>query len=156
MSFIINFRNGLARAIHKTPRPLRWLWWVLLLAYWISPIDLIPDRLGLIGRLDDLAFSLMMFWAFDYAQTLDSLMAQSKRNGRKSQEDPAPGQPESDDPFVILGISRNAGPEEIKAAYKKQMGTYHPDKFSHLGKEFEEIARRRTQDIIKAYRQLQS
>eukprot|EP00871_Galdieria_phlegrea_P002366 jgi/Galph1/312/GphlegSOOS_G5112.1 len=37
------------------------------------------------------------------------------------------------DPYVILNISRNAGEEEIKRAYRKLCQTYHPDK--HLSPE---------------------
>jgi DnaJ domain len=37
------------------------------------------------------------------------------------------------DPFTMLGVERNAGPNEIKTAYWSKARLYHPDKFA--GKE---------------------
>lgn len=51
----------------------------------------------------------------------------------------------------ILGVGAQAGDKEIKSAYKALLARYHPDKVSHVGGEFSELASRRTQQIREAY-----
>ncbi len=64
-------------------------------------------------------------------------------------------EPESDfDPYMVLGIARNASQEEIRAAYYRQMASYHPDKVAHLGEDLQELAKRKTQAINRAYEEL--
>ncbi len=58
------------------------------------------------------------------------------------------------DPYAVLGIGRDASPEEIRAAYRREMVNYHPDKVAHLGKEFQELAKTKAQEINRAYEQL--
>ena len=55
------------------------------------------------------------------------------------------------DPYDVLGISRGASREEIKKAYLSMIVKYHPDKVVHLGAEFQQIAKDKTQTIIRAY-----
>ncbi len=61
---------------------------------------------------------------------------------------------ETQDPYFVLGISHTAGREEIRAAYRREMAKYHPDKVSHLGRELQELANQKAQDINNAYEQL--
>ena len=51
----------------------------------------------------------------------------------------------------VLGVSEADGEQEIRAAYRSQLAKYHPDKVTHLGDEFYELASVRTKDIIQAY-----
>jgi len=51
-------------------------------------------------------------------------------------------------------VSRNASQEQIRKAYKKLAGKYHPDKVSHLGQEFQALAEKRFKDIQEAYEAL--
>ena len=51
----------------------------------------------------------------------------------------------------VLGVSEADGEQEIRAAYRSQLAKYHPDKVTHLGDEFYELASLRTKDIIQAY-----
>ncbi len=57
---------------------------------------------------------------------------------------------------VVLGVSEAAGEEEIKTAYRSQLAKYHPDKVTHLGDEFYDLASSRTKDIIQAYEYLRN
>lgn len=56
--------------------------------------------------------------------------------------------------YQVLGVSEYATDEEIKKAYHEQAGKYHPDRVSHLGKEFIELANQRFQAINEAYQTL--
>ena len=58
------------------------------------------------------------------------------------------------DPYVVLGVPRLASQDEIKRAYREMMTKYHPDKVSHLGSEFREMARVRAEAINRAYEML--
>ena len=58
------------------------------------------------------------------------------------------------DYYKILGVDRKAKEEEIKRAYRRLAGRYHPDKVAHLGAEFQELAARRFVAIQKAYEDL--
>ena len=60
------------------------------------------------------------------------------------------------DPYVVLGVRRLASQDEIKRAYREMMTKYHPDKVSHLGSEFREMARVRAEAINRAYEMLRS
>jgi DnaJ-domain-containing protein 1 len=58
------------------------------------------------------------------------------------------------DPYAVLGINRNATQEEIRAAYRREMVNYHPDKVAHLGKELRDLAKTKAQEINRAYQEL--
>jgi DnaJ like chaperone protein len=51
----------------------------------------------------------------------------------------------------ILEINTNATPDEIKAAYKKLIKEYHPDKVATLGKDLQALAKEKTSAINAAY-----
>jgi DnaJ-class molecular chaperone len=57
----------------------------------------------------------------------------------------------SQTPYEILGINNNADKNEIKNAYRKAIKKYHPDKVSHLGKDFSNLANEKFLEIQKAY-----
>ncbi len=54
-------------------------------------------------------------------------------------------------PYDILGISPDATQKEIHNAYKQAIKKYHPDKLSHLGKEFSNLANEKFLEIQRAY-----
>jgi len=56
--------------------------------------------------------------------------------------------------YKILGINENSSPEEIKKAYREMANKYHPDKVSHLGEEFIEIANKKFKQIQEAYQNI--
>lgn len=59
--------------------------------------------------------------------------------------------PSPDDPFVLLGVSRDASDDEVRAAYKAQMKLNHPDKVAHLSPALQQFAQAQTIAIKKAY-----
>ena len=53
------------------------------------------------------------------------------------------------DPYEALGIRRGATQDEIRAAYKRQVARYHPDK--HKGNPLEDLAAAKLLEINRAY-----
>src|SRR5690606_23111681 len=53
----------------------------------------------------------------------------------------------SDNAYKILEISKDASTTEIKAAYRKMVKKYHPDKVIHLGKEHQEGAKEKFRQV---------
>jgi DnaJ-domain-containing protein 1 len=51
----------------------------------------------------------------------------------------------------ILGVTAGDSQETIKKKYKELLAKYHPDKVQHLGMEFQEIAEKKTKEIMEAY-----
>lgn len=59
------------------------------------------------------------------------------------------------DCYLILGLSADAIPLDIKAAYKKKISEYHPDRVGALGVKIKQIAEEETRQINAAYAMLQ-
>lgn len=122
---------------------------LFVVLYFVFPKDLIPDNLGLLGRVDDLlllSYVLYQRWRLNKRKSVPPFGEhESARSENKNIKW---------DPYQELEISSPASQEEIKGAYKKMMGKYHPDKVSHLGKELQELAHQKVLDIQKAYKEL--
>jgi hypothetical protein len=58
------------------------------------------------------------------------------------------------DPYVVLGVARDASKEEVRAAYLQQIAKYHPDKVAHLGADLQELAKQKAQALNRAYEAL--
>ena len=54
--------------------------------------------------------------------------------------------------YDLLGVPRAASQDEIKRAFRQQIGRYHPDKVQHLGSEFRAMAADRAAALTEAYR----
>jgi len=147
--------NYLTMIYSRTPASLRWIFWVGLLFYFIMPIDLFPDVVPGLGRLDDILMIIMGIWVFERSKKFGDFFKQAKR---EKQTTSGTEETRREEPTLsaheVLGVSPNAGAGEIKTAYRKRLSMYHPDKFAHLGPEFEITARKKTEAIIAAYRQL--
>jgi DnaJ-domain-containing protein 1 len=150
---------------------LKYLIAFLAVLYVLIPYDLLPDFLVGWGWLDDLLV-LWLMWQFfksqskrpstyqNYFNTRQTFGHDSKKQssnqegaGTDSQSNP------SDipkDPYTVLNIDRTASAEEIKRAYRRLAGQYHPDKVQHLGEEFRELAEKRFKEIEEAYRKIGS
>ena len=143
------------------PRPLK-KWLILAaLVYFIFPYDLVPDFLGLPGRIDDL---LVMAWlAWFYRNRAREFFAAGSAD--RPGDGPATGErrrasaagsegAEAFDPYAVLGIAPTASREAIQSAYRARMQEYHPDKVAHLGEELQKLALEKSQQIQCAYQQL--
>ncbi|MCP4724731.1 MAG: DnaJ domain-containing protein [bacterium] len=58
---------------------------------------------------------------------------------------------DSSDVYSVLDITPDATDKEVKAAYRELVRKYHPDKVTHLGEEFVEMANDKFQKIQNAY-----
>jgi curved DNA-binding protein CbpA len=54
--------------------------------------------------------------------------------------------------YGLLSVARDAPPDEIKKAFRREIARYHPDKVQHLGPEFQQMAARMAADLTEAYR----
>lgn len=59
-------------------------------------------------------------------------------------------------PYSVLEVKTTASNEEIKKAYRKLVGRYHPDRVAHLGDEQLEDAHIRFLEIQAAYSELEA
>lgn len=55
------------------------------------------------------------------------------------------------DPYEVLGVSRNAGKEEIKRRYRELVAAYHPDRATATTPEIRKLAEERLKAINAAY-----
>jgi len=61
----------------------------------------------------------------------------------------------SESAYKILEIEKTATNDELKAAYRKMVKKYHPDKLQHLGDEHVKGAEDKFKQVQKAYEQIQ-
>ena len=133
------------------------------LLYVVSPVDVVPDFIPGLGWLDDLLVLGLLGWYLSRGRGQFSWGSLRDRLGGAWTHRPTPSSPDDLtgdfsrlDPYSLLEVSPHASPEEIKAAYKRAVARYHPDKVAHLGKEFQELAHRKLLAIQQAYGILQS
>lgn len=53
--------------------------------------------------------------------------------------------------WEILGVSKDASPDAIKRAFRKEIAGYHPDRVEGLGRELRELAEQKAKEINFAY-----
>jgi len=147
-----------------------WLWralpLILVLLYIASPLDLIPEFLvGPVGLMEDLLLIGALIWFLTtrrageapgdfYRRYRNYRRASPDQGNEESWEKEASSDHGEGDPFKILGVEPGASSDEIKAAYRRAVAKYHPDKVTHLGKEFQDLAHRKLVAIQRAYETL--
>lgn len=151
---------------------------ILLLVYVLSPFDFLPDVIPFLGRGDDIFFLLLLIYYLIKGKLPGFFYRQGPGSGyyrtyRRPSDTSGTGKEKADsrsrtgestaetpherwDPYKILGVEPSASQEEIQAAYRRAVQKYHPDKVSHLGKEFQELAQKKFIEIQKAYEQLKN
>jgi len=117
------------------------------LVYILSPVDLVPDLMPPLGWLDDLIVLGLLVWFL-------LTMRQEPRRGSGGRTGERKRAGESPDPHTLLGVDRGASADEIRAAYRRLVAQYHPDKVSHLGQEFQDMAHQKLIAIQQAYEAL--
>lgn len=145
-----------------TPPKTLMTWLIIAgLVYFFFPMDLIPDFLGIPGRIDDVAIIGFLTWF--YRKHLRQFMqdqARAKTDGdspgaNSSRSNPGTGQsPGALDAYTVLGVDRSASGKEIQSAYRARMQEYHPDKVAHLGGELQKLAHKKSQEIQRAYQEI--
>lgn len=124
---------------------------ILFLIYLRSPIDLLPDLMGPIGFLDDIGLFALLWW---YVRKLLRERLQPPEEQPPHQEGEDRNEKRPLPPHEVLGVSVGATQSEIEKAYKKRIREYHPDQVHQLGKELQQVAREKTQEINSAYETL--
>ncbi len=147
------------------------------LAYLISPVDIIPDiLLPFVGWIDDGVVLWAIFHLIRYGelprffskkkpgdtQTFSKNQKGKADNRRSDRGEPPPDRSSKTKKKTfrpaheILGVSANATRMEIQTAYKEKIKKYHPDKVSHLGEEFSNLAKEKFVEIQRAYDRLKT
>lgn len=131
---------------------------VLVLLYTLLPFDALPDMIVGWGWLDDIAI-IYLLWHYFFRGGRGRFGASDRGSAdpRQPGDEGVAGKEEAavpKTPYDILDVPRGASPGEIRSAYKKLAGKYHPDKVAHLGKEFQELAEERFKEIQDAYEKL--
>jgi DnaJ-domain-containing protein 1 len=75
--------------------------------------------------------------------------AQQTRSDRQHQKEEKENPPRSW--WAILNVDRNASPEQIKSAFRKEISKYHPDRVEGLGIELRELADQKAKEVNRAY-----
>jgi len=139
--------------------------------YLISPLDIIPDLfVPFIGWIDDGIVLGIIFHLIKYGKlpgflfkkqgnvkeshnrkTANSASDKEKRHDTGSTYQKTTSSKTIPTPYEILGVDPKASRSQIQEAYKKAIKKYHPDKLSHLGEEFSNLANKKFLEIQNAY-----
>lgn len=137
------------------------IWFIAAVLYSLSPIDILPDyHIPILGYADDIAVWVILWKLFSRLKLKPDTDHRNRwaEDGGERPDDSEPDQKVSTprSPHEVLGVSPQSTPDEIKQAYRRLAGQYHPDKVSHLGEEFKQLAEKRFKEIQDAYQELSS
>jgi len=122
-----------------------------LLIYIVSPLDVIPDLLGPLGRVDDLILVALFVWRYYFHLNRPSASSTAGPEPRNTSTHRS-----RTDPYSILDLSPEASLKEIEDQYRSLMKQYHPDRVAHLGEDLRKLAHEKTVEIQRAYQTLVS
>lgn len=151
-------RRG-ARSKRRGSELDRWIWLVVILVgvllYVRSPIDLLPDRMGLIGLVDDLLAAIAATWWLRRRFPLAEDAAPRPRPRPRLRVPPSDETAKLPwDPWRVLDVAPGASADEITRAYREQMKLYHPDRVADLGPELRTLAHEKSIEIQRAYEEI--
>ena len=140
---------------------------ILGIVYLLSPYDIFPEGIfSLPGYLDDFFVISLLTWLFFRNKKKGSRYwrysgENMKRAGGEEETKGAPQNESKQEnilktPYEVLGLKPQASMNEVKKAYRELSHKYHPDKVSHLGEEFKEMAEKRFKEIQEAYETIKS
>ena len=119
---------------------------IVSLIYVISPYDIVPDMVPVLGQADDLFLLGALLWWLLKKPAPRQRDAGADENTRERAEAKAVMSP-----YEILNIPPDADEKEIQAAYRQASQQYHPDKVAHLGPELQALAETKFLEIQRAY-----
>jgi DnaJ-domain-containing protein 1 len=67
----------------------------------------------------------------------------------------APSAAAARDPWQVLGIRPGTPKDEARKAFRALVAQYHPDKVAHLAPEFQELAERKTRELLSAWAEVE-
>jgi DnaJ like chaperone protein len=140
---------------------------VLGLLYVLSPFDILPDWILGWGWLDDGVIAVLLGrFLLEQFRKPDSFKhgkgpagsghrpGGAENDNRRQKQDRHRPASEGWDPYRVLDLPYDASAADIKKAYLRLANQYHPDKVTHLGKEFKELAEIKFKEIQQAYLEL--
>jgi hypothetical protein len=127
---------------------------LLALLYALSPYDLFPDLIIGWGWIDDIAVLGLLWWYLSRYRKKRYRYEGPFREQEQTSRGPRKQESFQKNAYSVLGVDRDASPEEIKQAFRKLANKYHPDKVSHMGDEFRELAEKRFKEIQEAYQEI--
>jgi len=136
---------------------------ILVILYFVVPVDIFPDFLGLPGRIDDFVVALVGLYymvansgksrgpAAGGPGERTAADPNRKKRGSAGVGDPETGTPAPPDPYDVLGVPRGATLADVRRVYREKLLQYHPDRLQHLGREFRELAEEKTRELNEAF-----
>ena len=64
---------------------------------------------------------------------------------------PRAAEPETSDPYAVLGVARAASNDTVESAYRRLMSEYHPDRVATAAPEIRALAETRARALNQAY-----
>lgn len=77
-------------------------------------------------------------------------------HGAEREEPKARSGASTADYYAVLGVAASATPDEVRAAYRKKIREYHPDRVAGLGEKLREMANEESRIINNAYSMLKA
>jgi DnaJ like chaperone protein len=115
---------------------------------------------GELNRMEDSfieeASRLLGIEPYDYTMIKNQFLSGRTAEGGEGPGEHGGAREYQGDPYGILGVVEGSSNDEIVRAYRDLASKYHPDKVSHLGNEFIELATRKFTWIQQAYEKIKT